>query len=86
MLGPKRYPPVDMPWLVRAANKVVSVLQVEKTMDTWEGKGGDSESDSMKLRPLIGTVTSFSGDSGLINQTTFFPRQSLWEGTGTNSC
>ncbi|CAL8359245.1 unnamed protein product [Lota lota] len=57
-----------------------TALRVEKVLETWEEKGGDSESDSMRLRPLIGTVTSFSGDSGLINQTTFFSRHSLWEG------
>ncbi|XP_062277505.1 RNA helicase Mov10l1 [Scomber scombrus] len=34
----------------------------------------------MQLRPLIGTVTSFDGDGGHINQTTYFPRYSLWEG------
>ncbi|KAK0142880.1 RNA helicase Mov10l1 [Merluccius polli] len=55
-------------------------LRVEKSLENWEGEGGDTEADNMRLRPLIGTVTSFSGDSGLINQTTFFPRQSLWEG------
>uniref|UniRef100_A0A8D3C2Z9 RNA helicase Mov10l1 n=1 Tax=Scophthalmus maximus TaxID=52904 RepID=A0A8D3C2Z9_SCOMX len=37
-------------------------------------------SDCMQLRPLIGTVTSFEGDGGYINQTTYFPRHSLWEG------
>ncbi|XP_030220925.1 RNA helicase Mov10l1 isoform X2 [Gadus morhua] len=62
------------------ANGGWKALRVEKTLDTWEGNGADSESDSMRLRPLIGTVTSFSGDSGLINQTTFFPRYSLREG------
>uniref|UniRef100_A0A671YK80 Mov10 like RISC complex RNA helicase 1 n=1 Tax=Sparus aurata TaxID=8175 RepID=A0A671YK80_SPAAU len=39
-----------------------------------------STSDGMQLRPLIGTVTSFDGDGGYINQTTYFPRYSLWEG------
>uniref|UniRef100_A0AAQ6ANW8 Mov10 like RISC complex RNA helicase 1 n=1 Tax=Amphiprion ocellaris TaxID=80972 RepID=A0AAQ6ANW8_AMPOC len=29
--------------------------------------------DSMQLRPLIGTVTSFDGNGGYINQTTYFP-------------
>uniref|UniRef100_A0A3Q3A978 Mov10 like RISC complex RNA helicase 1 n=1 Tax=Kryptolebias marmoratus TaxID=37003 RepID=A0A3Q3A978_KRYMA len=37
-------------------------------------------SDSLQLRPLIGTVTSFDGDSGYINQTTYFSRNTLLEG------
>ncbi|XP_031722662.1 RNA helicase Mov10l1 [Anarrhichthys ocellatus] len=56
-------------------------LRVEKSADAWEDGGTTSlEADSMQLRPLIGTVTSFDGDSGYINQTTYFPRCSLWEG------
>ncbi|KAJ4938407.1 hypothetical protein JOQ06_003027 [Pogonophryne albipinna] len=56
-------------------------LRVEKSADAWEEGGSTSlEADSMQLRPLIGTVTSFDGDGGYINQTTYFPRSSLWEG------
>ncbi|XP_037624699.1 RNA helicase Mov10l1 isoform X1 [Sebastes umbrosus] len=56
-------------------------LRVEKSADAWEDGGRTSlEADSMQLRPLIGTVTSFDGDGGYINQTTYFPRCSLWEG------
>ncbi|XP_008274336.1 RNA helicase Mov10l1 [Stegastes partitus] len=56
-------------------------LRVEKSADAWEDGGRTSlEADSMQLRPLIGTVTSFDGDGGYINQTTYFPRHSLWEG------
>ncbi|KAM9352325.1 RNA helicase Mov10l1 [Symphorus nematophorus] len=56
-------------------------LRVEKSADAWEDGGRTSlEADSMQLRPLIGTVTSFDGDGGYINQTTYFPRYSLWEG------
>uniref|UniRef100_A0A3B4VNL2 RNA helicase n=1 Tax=Seriola dumerili TaxID=41447 RepID=A0A3B4VNL2_SERDU len=56
-------------------------LRVEKSADAWEDGGQTSlEADSMQLRPLIGTVTSFDGDGGYINQTTYFPRYSLWEG------
>uniref|UniRef100_UPI0037E73AEA RNA helicase Mov10l1 n=1 Tax=Semicossyphus pulcher TaxID=241346 RepID=UPI0037E73AEA len=56
-------------------------VRVEKNADDWEDGGRTSlESDSMQLRPLIGTVTSFDGDGGHINQTTYFPRDSLWEG------
>ncbi|XP_071350088.1 RNA helicase Mov10l1 isoform X2 [Trachinotus anak] len=56
-------------------------LRVEKSADAWEDGGRSSlEADSMQLRPLIGTVTSFDGDGGYINQTTYFPRCSLWEG------
>ncbi|CAK6950909.1 RNA helicase Mov10l1 [Scomber scombrus] len=56
-------------------------LRVEKSADAWEDGGCTSpEADSMQLRPLIGTVTSFDGDGGHINQTTYFPRYSLWEG------
>ncbi|KAM7003512.1 RNA helicase Mov10l1-like [Tautogolabrus adspersus] len=56
-------------------------VRVEKSADAWEDGGKNSlENDSMQLRPLIGTVTSFDGDGGYINQTTYFPRYSLWEG------
>uniref|UniRef100_A0A8C3AJT2 RNA helicase n=1 Tax=Cyclopterus lumpus TaxID=8103 RepID=A0A8C3AJT2_CYCLU len=56
-------------------------LRVEKSADAWEDGGRPSlEDDSMQLRPLIGTVTAFDGDGGYINQTTYFPRCSLWEG------
>uniref|UniRef100_A0A3Q1ETR1 RNA helicase n=1 Tax=Acanthochromis polyacanthus TaxID=80966 RepID=A0A3Q1ETR1_9TELE len=56
-------------------------LRVEKSADTWEDGGRSSlEADSMQLRPLIGTVTSFDGNGGYINQTTYFLRHSLWEG------
>uniref|UniRef100_A0A8C9Y3G0 RNA helicase n=1 Tax=Sander lucioperca TaxID=283035 RepID=A0A8C9Y3G0_SANLU len=56
-------------------------LRVEKNADAWEDGGKTSiEADSMQLRPLIGTVTSFEKDGGYINQTTYFPNYSLWEG------
>ncbi|XP_020501549.1 RNA helicase Mov10l1 [Labrus bergylta] len=56
-------------------------VRVEKSADAWEDGGKNSlENDSMQLRPLIGTVTSFDRDGGYINQTTYFPRYSLWEG------
>ncbi|XP_053282435.1 RNA helicase Mov10l1 [Pleuronectes platessa] len=56
-------------------------VRVEKSADAWEDGGRTSlEADSMHLRPLIGTVTSFDRDGGYINQTTYFPRNSLWEG------
>ncbi|KAM3610001.1 uncharacterized protein V6R79_023715 [Siganus canaliculatus] len=56
-------------------------LRVEKSADAWEEGGRYSlEADEMQLKPLIGTVTSFNGDSGCINQTTYFSRNSLWEG------
>ncbi|XP_035013123.1 RNA helicase Mov10l1 [Hippoglossus stenolepis] len=56
-------------------------VRVEKSADAWEDGGRTSlEADSMHLRPLIGTVTSFESDGGYINQTTYFPRNSLWEG------
>ncbi|KAG7230949.1 hypothetical protein INR49_024978, partial [Caranx melampygus] len=55
-------------------------LRVEKSPDAWDDGGGASlEADNMQLRPLIGTVTSFDGDGGYINQTTYFPRCSLWD-------
>ncbi|XP_044049108.1 RNA helicase Mov10l1 [Siniperca chuatsi] len=56
-------------------------VRVEKSADAWEDGGSTSlEADNMQLRPLVGTVTSFDGDGGYINQTTYFPRYSLWEG------
>ncbi|XP_045894481.1 RNA helicase Mov10l1 isoform X2 [Micropterus dolomieu] len=56
-------------------------VRVEKSADAWEDGGRTSlEADSVQLRPLIGTVTSLNGDGGYINQTTYFPRCSLWEG------
>lgn len=58
---------------------------MEKNADAWEDGGcTSSEADSMQLRPLIGSVTSFDGDGGYINQTTYFPRYSLCEGIGTH--
>ncbi|XP_043980050.1 RNA helicase Mov10l1 isoform X2 [Gambusia affinis] len=63
------------------AEKGWKALRVEKSADAWEDGGRTSlEADSMQLRPLIGTVTSFDGDSGYINQTTYFTRYSLSEG------
>ncbi|KAF7655693.1 hypothetical protein LDENG_00052500 [Lucifuga dentata] len=56
-------------------------IRVQKSVDAWEEGGRTSvEADSMQLHPLIGTVTSFDGHGGYINQTTFFPFCSLWEG------
>ncbi|XP_074532791.1 RNA helicase Mov10l1 isoform X2 [Halichoeres trimaculatus] len=56
-------------------------VRVEKSADAWEDGGRTSlESDCMQLRPLIGTVTSFDGDGGFINQTTYFPCCSLCDG------
>uniref|UniRef100_A0A3B4FG75 Mov10 like RISC complex RNA helicase 1 n=1 Tax=Pundamilia nyererei TaxID=303518 RepID=A0A3B4FG75_9CICH len=56
-------------------------LRVEKSADAWEDGGKTSlEADIMQLRPLVGMVTSFDGDGGYINQTTYFPCHSLWEG------
>ncbi|KAM4734595.1 RNA helicase Mov10l1 [Anableps anableps] len=63
------------------AEKGWKALRVEKSADDWEDGGRTSlEADSMQLRPLIGTVTSFDGNSGYINQTTYFTRYSLSEG------
>ena len=60
-----------------------SIPQVEKNADAWEEGGGGAslEADSNQLRPLIGTVTSCDRDGGFINQTTFFPREALCDGT-----
>ncbi|MEQ2253675.1 hypothetical protein ILYODFUR_034766, partial [Ilyodon furcidens] len=56
-------------------------LRVERSADAWDDGGRTSlEADIMQLRPLVGTVTSFDGDSGYINQTTYFTRYSLSEG------
>ncbi|XP_058500594.1 RNA helicase Mov10l1 [Solea solea] len=56
-------------------------LRVEKCTEAWDDGGGTSlEADSLRLRPLIGTVTSFDGDGGNINKTTYFSRYSLSEG------
>nr|XP_040019755.1 RNA helicase Mov10l1 [Gasterosteus aculeatus aculeatus] len=58
-----------------------NALRVEKIADAWEdGDRTSVEADSLQLRPLIGTVTSFDGDGGYINQTTYFPRCSLRQG------
>ncbi|KAG8012808.1 RNA helicase Mov10l1 [Nibea albiflora] len=60
---------------------LVNGIAVERSADAWDDGGRTSlEAESMQLRPLIGTVTSFDGDGGYINQTTYFPRYSLWEG------
>ncbi|KAM6937901.1 RNA helicase Mov10l1 [Xenentodon cancila] len=65
----------------RGAEGGWKALRVEKSANAWEEGGRTSlEGDSMRLRPLIGTVTSFTGDGGYINQTTYFPRCSLSEG------
>lgn len=54
---------------------------MEKVSDAWDDGGRTSlEADSLQLRPLIGTVTSFDGSEGYINQTTCFARHSLLEG------
>uniref|UniRef100_A0A672F3V6 RNA helicase n=1 Tax=Salarias fasciatus TaxID=181472 RepID=A0A672F3V6_SALFA len=56
-------------------------LRVEKSADAWEDGGRSSqEKDCEQLRPLIGTITSFDGNDGYINQKTHFPRHSLTEG------
>ncbi|RVE71576.1 hypothetical protein OJAV_G00053290 [Oryzias javanicus] len=56
-------------------------IRVEKCADAWENDGRhSSEGDSMRLQLLIGTVTSFDGDCGYINETTFFSQHSLSEG------
>lgn len=55
---------------------------MEKSADAWDQEGSDLlEADGLQLRPLIGTVTSLDGGGGYINQTTYFPRCSLWKGT-----
>lgn len=63
--------------------KLRLVTQVEKYADTWEDGGRTPlDDESRRLRPLIGTVTSFDEDGGYINQSTYFPFSSLWEGIG----
>uniref|UniRef100_A0A8C5D6Z8 RNA helicase n=2 Tax=Gouania willdenowi TaxID=441366 RepID=A0A8C5D6Z8_GOUWI len=58
-----------------------NAVKVEKSSHTWEDGGQSSlEDDYTQLRPLVGMVTSFDGDGGYVNQTTYFPRSSLWEG------
>lgn len=58
------------------------VFQVEKCVDGWEDDGrGCSEADTMQLQPLIGTVTSFDGDFGYVNESTYFSQHSLSDGT-----
>lgn len=60
---------------------VVLQPQVEWQADAWEDMGDTSlETDFDKLRPLVGTVTSYDHDGGFINQTTFFSRAALCEG------
>lgn len=49
-------------------------------MDAWDGGRSLFETDTNKLRSLIGTVTSYNKDGGFINQTTYFPRSALCEG------
>ncbi|XP_077373490.1 RNA helicase Mov10l1 isoform X3 [Festucalex cinctus] len=56
-------------------------LMVTKRSDAWEAGGNTSlEDEFARLQPLIGTITSFDGESGYINQTTYFPLSSLCEG------
>ncbi|XP_035988416.1 RNA helicase Mov10l1 isoform X3 [Fundulus heteroclitus] len=55
-------------------------LRVEKSADSWDDGGTSVDADCKQLRPLIGTVTSFDGEKGDINQTTNFTRYSLSEG------
>ncbi|CAN9498960.1 unnamed protein product [Ophioblennius macclurei] len=56
-------------------------LKVMRNADSWEDGGRTSqENDCERLRPLIGTVTSFDGNGGYINQKTYFPCHSLMEG------
>uniref|UniRef100_A0A3B4FC64 Mov10 like RISC complex RNA helicase 1 n=1 Tax=Pundamilia nyererei TaxID=303518 RepID=A0A3B4FC64_9CICH len=51
-----------------------------RTLLNHDGGKTSLEADIMQLRPLVGMVTSFDGDGGYINQTTYFPCHSLWEG------
>ncbi|CAG08644.1 unnamed protein product, partial [Tetraodon nigroviridis] len=56
-------------------------LRVQKCADTWEDdRRASLDDEKRRLRPLIGTVTSFNEDGGYINQSTYFPCSSLWEG------
>ncbi|XP_047239037.1 RNA helicase Mov10l1 isoform X3 [Girardinichthys multiradiatus] len=65
----------------RGAESGWKALRVERSADAWDDGGRTSlEADIMQLRPLVGTVTSFDGDGGYINQTTYFTRYSLSEG------
>ncbi|KAJ0029012.1 hypothetical protein NQD34_004009 [Periophthalmus magnuspinnatus] len=59
----------------------LKALMVEKSVDDWEDAGKSSlEADRMQLRPLIGTVTSYDGEGGYINQNTYFSHHTLLEG------
>uniref|UniRef100_A0AAV2KWI2 Uncharacterized protein n=1 Tax=Knipowitschia caucasica TaxID=637954 RepID=A0AAV2KWI2_KNICA len=56
-------------------------LRVEKSADAWEEGGKTSlEADTQQLRPLIGTVTSYNGNGGYINQNTVFTKDCLSDG------
>lgn len=56
-------------------------LRVEKSADAWEEGGNSSlEDDRLKLQSLIGTITSYDGEGGYINENTHFSRHVLWEG------
>ncbi|XP_077567431.1 RNA helicase Mov10l1 [Stigmatopora nigra] len=56
-------------------------LRVVKSSDAWEIIGGTSlEDDCAQPRPLIGTITSYDGEGGQINKTTYFSNSSLCEG------
>lgn len=60
------------------------VVKVEKSADAWEDEGKASlEADTLRLQPLIGTVTSYDGAGGYINQTTYFSRYTLSEGNAS---
>ncbi|XP_028286299.1 RNA helicase Mov10l1 [Parambassis ranga] len=56
-------------------------VRVVKSTNAWEDGGCASpEAEAMQLRPLVGTVTSFDGYAGYINETTYFPPDSLCAG------
>ncbi|XP_077452584.1 RNA helicase Mov10l1 isoform X2 [Stigmatopora argus] len=56
-------------------------LRVVKSSDAWEIMGGTSlEEECAQPRPLIGTITSYDGEGGQINKTTYFSSSSLCEG------
>lgn len=58
---------------------------MEKYAEAWEdGERTSLDDESKCLRPLIGTVTSFDKDGGYINQNTYFPCHSLWDGIGAD--
>ncbi|TNN00355.1 hypothetical protein fugu_011601 [Takifugu bimaculatus] len=60
-------------------------IRVEKYAEAWEDGGQTSlDNESKCLRPLIGTVTSFDKDGGYINENTYFPCHSLWDGIGAH--